>query len=182
MVYFWLTMKIASSGRARTRLAVVLKRCCFFVPLFLVGCDTLSGGGASSDYVETPSVEDFANKQISFKISGEQDSVADSIVAALSNRTVFHRTEVRSPDTYIITAYLPEPEATDARRVRRTAYRFQVDRSSGNPPCTAVAVTWLTKSRGLREESWSIQASDASYTPGSWPDIQTLLAHNRCTR
>lgn len=155
---------------------------------FALGVLLLSSACGSFGYLnsvetlEPPEIEEFPNRQISYSIAGDQNTVRKLITAALSNRTVFHRVEIRDPAAFIITSYLPEPRAVGARRIRQTAYRFEVGESSGNPVCTTVGITWLTKSNGIREEIWSVQSSDRTYVPSSWPDIQRAVIANRCKR
>ena len=153
------------------------KRKCGSLALALLvsGCASLS----VSD-LEPPRVEEFPNREVAYRVAGTQDSVRDQLVQLLSKRTLFHRVEIRAPQTHVVTAYISEPDTHGARRVRKTAYRFSVGPTSPPTACAPLSVTWLVKSRGIREELWSIQEADVSHVPASWNEIKTLFENQRC--
>ncbi len=148
----------------------------YLLPVLVAGCV-----GLSVSDLEPPRIEEFPNREVTYLITGTQESVRDQIVDLLSKRTLFSRVWIEALQTYVITAYIDEPKTPGARRVRKTAYRFAVSPTSQTKVCAQLSVTWLIKSRGVREELWSIQEADVNYVPASWSEIKTLLEKQRCT-
>jgi hypothetical protein len=149
-------------------------------------CAVLLIGGCSSappvfrGPAQTPAVGDFSAADISFSVKGDQNSVLQAIVNYLSDNTMFHRVELGPAQDFVVTAFLDEPITPGARRTRRTAYRFSIGAMSVGVKCSPIGVTWLTQSKGIREERWSVQAEDTGVTPNSWPVIRQLLEARRC--
>jgi hypothetical protein len=143
--------------------------------LILSGCETLNGLD-----IGPPRLEDFPKAELSFRLQGPQNAVRQYMVEYLSNRSLPYVVEIRTPETYVITAWVEEPQGTLSRRVQKTAYRLGLGSQTERVPCLPVSVVWLTKSRGVREETWSIQAADTKSPPPSWEQIKKMLTERRC--
>lgn len=89
----------------------------------------------------------------------------------------------REPRTYVVTAYRDEPSAQGDKRVRRPAFRFGISdstTSSAGAPCATVAITSLTISRSIQEDSWSTHVTDEAYVSAAWPGMKTFLKKSPC--
>lgn len=129
---------------------------------------------------QTPAVGDFPAADISFRLAGEQKSVLQDIVNYLSENTMFHRVEIGPAQDFVVTAFFDEPAAPGARRTRKTAYRFSVGSATDSSGCSPLGLTWLTESKGIREERWSVQPEDSAVNPSSWSQIRQMLEARRC--
>lgn len=127
-----------------------------------------------------PRPEDFPERELSFSVSGTQNSVRQSIIDLLSENSMFYQVEIRSPQTFIVTVYLSEPHVSNATRKRKTAYRFSISPPSSGKQCVPLAVTWITRSQGMREELWSVLPEDVNYQPDSWQKVKTSIDRHRC--
>lgn len=143
----------------------------------ITGCATMSGISHGTDM---PPIDEFPKRELSFRSRGTQTSVRESLVSELSRRGMLHSTEIRAPNTYVITTYAPEPREAGAKRLQKTAFRFSVGQPAVGETCVPLGVTWLTKSRGVREEAWSVQPDDLTSRPAAWPAIQTQITANAC--
>ena len=153
---------------------------CACVILLLSGC--MSEPPVFRGPAQTPAVGDFPAADISFRIAGDQQSVLQDIVNYLSDNTMFHRVEIGPAQDFVVTAFFDEPAAPGARRARKTAYRFSVGTATDRSGCSPIGVTWLTESKGIREEQWSVQPEDTALNPSSWPQIHQMLEAHRCPR
>ena len=129
-----------------------------------------------------PGIDEFPDQEISFRVAGNNDSVLRSLQDYLANRGLPSSVTQRTPKIFVITAYIDEPSLEQDRRIRRTAFRFGLSSDSGSleSACTSVSAVWLTKSRGKREELWSVQDQDVTYASSAWPDIRELFKRRVC--
>ena len=124
--------------------------------------------------LDTPKFEDFSAAEISETIDDSVD-VRQRLSEMLSQNSVRHKIEQRSPQLIVITAYVEEPR--NGNRVRKTAFRFII---GPRERCRSISVTWLIKSRGIKEESWSIQPEDEVIQPQGLAPIKKLFQSFRC--
>src|SRR5262245_53952812 len=136
---------------------------------WLLALGMLNGCAASVMTTNDAGVDDFPKYELAFRVKGSQSEVRDEVILNLSARNMPYRVEVRLPNEYVVTAYVIEPLRSNEMRRRKTAYRITI--GSTPAPCSPVSVAWLTKSQGVREESWTIQEADATYEPASWPQM-----------
>ncbi len=143
---------------------------------FLFGCAGISRS------VAPPDVDAFPQEELSFQIAGDDGKVLRDIQDYLANRGWPAVVTVRAPKTFIVTTYVREPNKSSERRFRRTAFRLGLSqiRRTGTSPCTSVAVVSLTMSRGIHEELWSVQESDATFVSSAWPELKSLLEKEAC--
>jgi hypothetical protein len=129
-----------------------------------------------------PAIDDFPSEEISFRVVGDNNTVLREIQDHLAVRGLPSIETVRVPKTFIVTTYIEEPSTKQDRRVRRTAFRFGLAKISdiAAPVCTSVSVVTLTKSRGMREELWSVQDQDVTYVSSAWPDLRNLFEKRAC--
>jgi hypothetical protein len=129
-----------------------------------------------------PGIDEFPDQEISFRVAGNNDAVLRDLQDYLANRGLPSSVTLRTPKIFIITTYIEEPGLEQDRRTRRTAFRFGLSSASGSlePACTSVSTVSLTKSRGKREELWSVQDQDVTYVSSAWPDIRELFKGKAC--
>jgi hypothetical protein len=130
--------------------------------------------------IETPKIEDFPKAELTYHLIGSQNQARQYIVNYLSKNSHPHTIEIRTPETYVITAWISEPIRPMKRRYRETAYRFAVSQQEGSFACSPVSVAWITKSRGFREEIWTIQGGDKISPPPSWQDVKKIFDNKSC--
>lgn len=162
----------------QTNMGRTFRLSCACAVILMAGC--VSEPQEARGPAQTPAVADFPAADISFSIAGDQKSVMQHIVNYLSENTMFHRVELGPAQHFVVTAFFEEPSAPGARRTRKTAYRFSVGTASGPSKCSPLGVTWITESKGIREERWSVQPDDAAVKPSSWPGIHQMLDSLRC--
>lgn len=129
-----------------------------------------------------PGTDDFPDQEISFRVAGSDDAVLRYLQDYLANRNLPSSVTLRNPKIFVITTYIEESSLIQDRRIRRTAFRFGLTSMSGGAEsaCTFVSVTSLTKSRGKREELWSVQDGDLTYVSSDWRDISRLFKERAC--
>lgn len=145
----------------------------------LSGC---SLNGIREHQFSAPDIDDFPPHELPFRVHGDHDYALRDIQDYLSSRGLPSVVTIRAPKTYVVTTYIIEPRQTDDRRIRMTAFRLALSEMTGSypAPCTSVAISSLTKSRGIREEVWSVQESDATYISSAWPELKTQLEMRAC--
>lgn len=150
----------------------------FAAAIMLTGC----AGVTVKLNAQLPSIDEFPEQEVSFRINGNTDNVLRDIEDFLWQKGLPSIVTVRAPKTFIVTTYIQEPEEANARRVRRTAFRLALTAANPNDKtnCSTVSVVSITKSRGIREEVWSIQDTDMNFTSSKWPELKNLLEERAC--
>lgn len=142
----------------------------------------LSGCAGDSMNVRPPSVDDFPEQELPFRFAGDNDVALKEIQTFLWDRGLPSIVTVRASKTFVVTTYIEEPQKSDDRRLRRTAFRLGL--TPGAPSalasCTTISVVSLTKSRGVREEIWSTQDADTTFVSSAWPELKALLEKKAC--
>lgn len=146
--------------------------------VLLVGCATMP----SPSGVAPPAVEEFPQQEFMFRISGAVDAALTSVQDYLTRRGLASNATVRGPKIFVITTYVIEPSQSSDRRHRRTAFRMALSPypAQGGGSCTALAVAVLTKSRGVREETWSVQDSDLAFESSELFELRKQIASQAC--
>ena len=132
--------------------------------------------------MKPPPVDDFPKQELLFRISGDVQSVLQDAQDNLASRPLPSETTLRSPVTYLVTAFLHEPSTASDSRLRITAFRLGSSRLERpvTSPCTAVAVSSLTKSHGRHEEKLSVHTGDESFVSSKWPELKAILEKRPC--
>ncbi len=152
--------------------------CALAFSLLLSGC---SMTGPSSE-VAPPKVDEFPQHEVQFRVLDDVDAALRSVQEYLAMRGLASIATVRAPKIFVITTYVDEPSRETDRRVRRTAFRIALSPlpNQSGQNCTALAVSTLTKSRGIKEEIWSVQESDMTFESSAWPDLRKQIASKAC--
>lgn len=152
--------------------------CALALLVLLSGCAMM----APSSGVAPPAVDEFPQQELQFRTTGDVDTALRSVQDYLAMRRLASNATVRAPKIFVVTTYVDEPRADTDRRVRRTAFRIALSPLAvqGGLSCTALAIASLTKSRGIREESWSVQESDATFESSAWPELRKQIASQSC--
>ena len=130
----------------------------------------------------SPVIEDFERKELNYSVIGTQEDVLRSIRLTLGSYGIPGVVLVTSGRGYVTTAYLREPYTASATRIQKTAYRISVGPTTAGSPCVDLGLTWLTRSRGSRDELWSVQKTDVDTTPYRLADVEAKIIRRRCTK
>ena len=143
---------------------------------------TLSGCVGLAVNVAPPNIDEFSQLELPFRVAGANDAVLREIQDYLASHRLPSIVTIRAPKTFVVTTYIQEPLKAEDRRIRRTAFRLALSSVSptGSPLCTSVAVVALTKSRGIREEVWSVQDLDTTFESSAWPELKAALQKRPC--
>jgi hypothetical protein len=161
----------------RTRLPILP----YALPVIAAALCLLGCGGTVSR-ARAPAPDEFPPQELPFSLAGDGEAALRLIKAYLVDQDIPFVVTVREPRTFVVTAYRDEPPAPPDKRPRRTAIRFSIGDTgkAAAAPCTTVAITSLTISRGAQEDSWSTQSSDESYTSTAWPNMKSFLKKSLC--
>jgi hypothetical protein len=116
-------------------------------------------------------------------MAGGAEAAVRSVKGYLVDQDLPFVVTAREPRIYVVTAYRDEPSAQGDKRVRRTAFRFSIGDStngSASAPCATVAITSLTISRSIQDDSWSTHVTDESYMSAAWPSMKAFLKKSPC--
>jgi hypothetical protein len=135
----------------------------------------------------SPVVSDFSSAELTYRMLGDSSTVLTQIEDYLAHNRMPSTVAPPSvttgpPKTYVVTAYLEEPHASSDRRTRRTAFRFAISPNAGKQgrSCSYVSLSTLTQSRGIHEETWSVQRDDETFSSSFLPALQGTIEKQRC--
>ena len=133
-------------------------------------------------YNDMPMMAEFPTGEMSFRVSGDVSAVLHTLNGYMSDNGMLSTIVLQPPQTFVVTSYLEEPSAPGARRVRRTAFRIKLseDGGKGQPTCTYVSLSSLTKSRGVREETWTVAEADKNFELLFLPKLRELIKDHKC--
>ena len=153
--------------------------------LFTLTIASIFGGCAISPNpggVTPPSVDDFPQQELSFRVRGDANKALQDVQDYLAVRGLPSTATVRSLKIFVVTTYLQEPTKPGDLRLRRTSFRVALTPIGpiDGKACTALSVVSLTKSRGVKEEVWSVQDSDITFASTAWPDLRKQIDSRSC--
>ena len=142
--------------------------------IILASCASVDTGS------RPPEVSDFPDVSLDYRVTGTREETRQVTINFLTDKGIPYRQEIQEPHTYVITAYLSEPQKGEDRRIRRTAYRVSLREDVPNSLCTYASVTWLVESKGIRERTWRTVESDGGYSPSTLKEVKGLFSGRRC--
>lgn len=158
----------------------MMKSAVFFTTMVMLsGCVALP---ANYQLAQQPSLDEFPDHEVVYVLNGKVDDLLQDIRELLSKQMLPSTVAIESPKTFILTTYIEEPKELKVQRVRRTAFRFALTEGvpSEKKNCSVVSVVSITKSRGMREEIWSIQSADLNFKSAQLPELKSFFEKRAC--
>jgi hypothetical protein len=79
-----------------------------------------------------------------------------------------------------ITFFMLADSPKDAPRLKRFAYKFQIDSKPLEKKCSEISIAWTIESKGIRESTWSVQPDDLGYIPPQFSELRKQLEGHQC--
>lgn len=79
-----------------------------------------------------------------------------------------------------ITFFMLADSPKDASRLKRFAYKFQIDTKPLEKKCSEISIAWTIESKGIRESTWSVQPDDLGYIPPQFSELRKQLESHQC--
>ena len=132
---------------------------------------------------DPPAKAAFRDGSVTVSFADDKEKALDFLSQFFSNKSV--RLTPVSIDHFdsrleFITFFMSADSPKDASRLKRFAYRFQIDSKPLEKKCSEISIAWTIESKGIRESTWSVQPDDLGYIPPQFSELRKQLESHQC--